>query len=571
MSFNLIEEQWIPILRTNGAPDRVGIRNALINAGDIRLTAASNPMDNITLLRFMLAVLMWCKPSMSDEDRKVLNGGTGIPEEWITNLGTPAKPAEAFNLLGDQERFFQDRQLLEVLLKERQRQWDARERKKATKGKSQRPTSLIDEDYRPIGDLLVEFPTETKSVHFRHVRDKEYGFCPACCALGIIRFCGWANAYGGGRYTSAINGPTPAYAVPYGTTLLQSLAMNWPSGTTEATKPPWLTNNAPSKDNLNSLHAFAWRSRQIWLGDQQPTMEPCSYCGDVARLIYQHVFTGNWKPPFATVGTQKKFWDKDSHLILEAKSTNSDNEDDSGSLDEDGINPDSSSIDSSASQKRKSTKPTQQTTLGFPSPGSSATAHNRFWRRAWRAILAGDDNRAGHTTMVVGPAANKGLYQDATVLNLPAVPTNASQEVRETINSLFSTTEQLMSVLRRSTLNPDRQHPNRKACLDARSPDLEAYFRMQVEQWLAIMATPDADASLNSYSEQLASKLYCIINDVVRSTTVGSPLRRREAMQRAAKALSETLRKYGSHSNKLPPSGGSTPKHQGPNAKESHK
>lgn len=292
-SFSLLTEPWIPVLRTNGRPDGVGIRDALTEAGRIRQIAASNPMDNVALLRFILAVLQWSKPELSDENRATLDSVDGIPNDWLMKLGPEAEPIAAFNLLGDGPRFFQDQS-----------------------------TSQND---RPIGDLLVEFPTETKSVHFRHVRDKQYGLCPACCAIGIIRFCGWANAYGGGRYTSAVNGPTPAYAVPHGDTLLQTLVMNWPSGNISEL-PPWLNDVAPQAASLNTITVFAWRSRKLWLGDRHTEGEPCAYCGRSTRLIKQLAFTGNWKPPFETQGQQKKFWDKDPHLILEEKTAREDGE-----------------------------------------------------------------------------------------------------------------------------------------------------------------------------------------------------------------------------------------------------
>lgn len=57
MSFNLLTQPWIPVLYANGRFDRVGICQALIEAERIRQIAASNPMDNVALLRFLLAVL----------------------------------------------------------------------------------------------------------------------------------------------------------------------------------------------------------------------------------------------------------------------------------------------------------------------------------------------------------------------------------------------------------------------------------------------------------------------------------------------------------------------------------
>lgn len=62
--FNLLESPWIPVLWRDGCVGRVGIRCALTEAGRIRQIAASNPMDNVALLRFLLAVLMWCKSEL---------------------------------------------------------------------------------------------------------------------------------------------------------------------------------------------------------------------------------------------------------------------------------------------------------------------------------------------------------------------------------------------------------------------------------------------------------------------------------------------------------------------------
>ncbi|MDP8239698.1 MAG: type I-E CRISPR-associated protein Cse1/CasA [Candidatus Hatepunaea meridiana] len=49
MCYNLLEENWIPVLYHNGDWKRVGIRRALEDAGNIRQIAASNPMDRVHL------------------------------------------------------------------------------------------------------------------------------------------------------------------------------------------------------------------------------------------------------------------------------------------------------------------------------------------------------------------------------------------------------------------------------------------------------------------------------------------------------------------------------------------
>ena len=50
-NYNLLVEDWIPVLKTNGICKRVGIRDALTQTGRIRQIAASNPMDNVAVLQ----------------------------------------------------------------------------------------------------------------------------------------------------------------------------------------------------------------------------------------------------------------------------------------------------------------------------------------------------------------------------------------------------------------------------------------------------------------------------------------------------------------------------------------
>lgn len=58
-NFNLLWEPWIPVLRSDGATQRLGILDTLKQAHNIRQIAASNPMDRIAILRFLLSVVYW--------------------------------------------------------------------------------------------------------------------------------------------------------------------------------------------------------------------------------------------------------------------------------------------------------------------------------------------------------------------------------------------------------------------------------------------------------------------------------------------------------------------------------
>ncbi len=82
-----------------------GHSQGLAEAGNIRQIAASNPMDNVALLRFLLAVLVWCKGDAKCALATLGHRSAGIPDDWLTKLD---QNKTAFNLLGDGERFYQD-------------------------------------------------------------------------------------------------------------------------------------------------------------------------------------------------------------------------------------------------------------------------------------------------------------------------------------------------------------------------------------------------------------------------------------------------------------------------------
>ncbi len=57
MDYSLLDEAWIPVLFKNGETIRLGMRDALAQASQIRQIAATNPIDRVAILRFLLALL----------------------------------------------------------------------------------------------------------------------------------------------------------------------------------------------------------------------------------------------------------------------------------------------------------------------------------------------------------------------------------------------------------------------------------------------------------------------------------------------------------------------------------
>ncbi len=132
MKFNLLDEQWIPVLYHNGECRRVSIRTALRDARRIRQIAASSPMDRVAVLRFLLAILYWCRGDPPDDAKEQMTED-GFPDEWFAEKFKAHH--DCFNLLGEGKRFYQV-------------------------ADAKRP--------RPVSDLIHEIPTGNNFWHFQH-------------------------------------------------------------------------------------------------------------------------------------------------------------------------------------------------------------------------------------------------------------------------------------------------------------------------------------------------------------------------------------------------------------------
>ncbi len=270
MSFNLLDERWIPILRTDGRAERIGIREALTNAGNIRQIAASNPMDNVALLRFLLAVLYWCKGNPPHDGNAISNDPFSVG-----SFSTLDANRDYFNLLGDGKRFYQDRAARRA---------------------------------RPVTDLIQEIPTGNNFWHFRHSTDYSDGLCPACCTMGLLRLPLFSVS-GLPNLKAGINGTPPAYVVPLGRSLLGTLFANW-SPFELLGDPAWVQPDicpTPGQD-VSLLTGLTLLSRRVWLHEPSEPPGLCMGCGARETALIRTC-------EFQTAGQQKNDRWHDPHVV----------------------------------------------------------------------------------------------------------------------------------------------------------------------------------------------------------------------------------------------------------------
>jgi len=274
MSYNLLEKDWIPVLWKTGQTTRVNIIKALTEAHRIRQIAATNPMDRVAILRFLLALLYWCEPD-PDESGHI----PGFPEDLTQKLNDHK---DQFELFSTGNSFYQDQQ--------------------------------ADGSPVPAIKLLHDLPSGTNIAHFRHLRDFLDGLCPACCALGLLRLSCFATASKKGpreQMTAGLHGNTPAYIIWTGRSLFQTFRLNRiTSHTVKGDAPAW--DGASESSPLGILKCLTWQSRRVLLAPPGVELSAgkCCYCGQKTDQLVKCIrFRPGWKRP------SKEPWEKDPHLF----------------------------------------------------------------------------------------------------------------------------------------------------------------------------------------------------------------------------------------------------------------
>ncbi|HOQ06056.1 MAG TPA: type I-E CRISPR-associated protein Cse1/CasA [Anaerohalosphaeraceae bacterium] len=455
-TYNLLEEKWIPVLYVNGKTERVGIWQALTDAHKIRQIAASNPMDRVALLRFLMAVLMWCKEDAKDALLKI----AGISEDWLTKL---KEHKTAFDLFDKKQPFMQD-------------------------------LTVKGEKANAATELIHDLPSGSALNHFRHTRDKVDGLCPACCAIGLIRWSCYATAGTKGRSKSmpaSLNGNTPAYAFPVCNTLLQCLGESLKRLTTSPNDTlSWLSNNRP--DKIGPLIALTWRSRSVLL--TMPTENDgmsCSYCGaNTGGLIREIRFQPGWRQI-----DPKQPGDADPHLV--------------------------------------------KGPVSYPSPNDNDSVEHSamLWRNLMKGVFKPTDtypiNSVPHDVVVLGSV--QALLKHCEMIRVKPVEGAVAKRVELTKHCA----DTLRFLVKSATLNQKtskNDHQEINAAVVLLTPDTEAQIQTALEQTLP---TEQNDSEAD---KKFLREIYePLVEQIVASTVTGSPLHRRAAKERALALLNKKI------------------------------
>lgn len=106
-SFNLIDEPWIPCLRSDGKPAELGIRDTFLQAHELREIRGDTPLETAVLHRLLLAILHRVFGPKRPSDWKQLWQHRPIDGAKLdAYLGNP-QISRRFDLFGSEHRFYQ--------------------------------------------------------------------------------------------------------------------------------------------------------------------------------------------------------------------------------------------------------------------------------------------------------------------------------------------------------------------------------------------------------------------------------------------------------------------------------
>lgn len=264
MNYNLLEDEWIPVLWKDGKTGRVGTIKALEYAGEIQCITLANPLDLFAAHRFILTLLYWKADRANGvkQVRESLLKDEKIPTDLLDDI---KKERGFFDLFDSNRPFLQD-------------------------------TSVCDnKEKKSVGSLFAELATGTNMAHFHHGDDENMRLCMRCVTLGMLRVVPWSQAGGAGLTPSVHNAP-PIMAIATGYNLAVTLGLNLVPLSVKEGVANWSGHFKPTDPTkpIPYLEALTWNPRRICLPAPEENEGICWRCGQsVVRLVGKIVYKKN--------------------------------------------------------------------------------------------------------------------------------------------------------------------------------------------------------------------------------------------------------------------------------------
>ena len=274
--FNVLQDGWIPVVDTYGRREKLGIRDTLARAHELRAVEDASPLVEYSVYRFLSVFLMDAlRPEELDTLEEILEYGQfdmGRIDEYIALCQSEGV---SFNLFDEQRPFMQTA-------------YDA----------------AIDREPKPVTTLNCELPTGNSHTHFDHRAPASVSFLPDQAMrqlLTALIFCtAAAQGYPSGVYASPllfeiVQGENLFETLVYTLIPTESIAMPFDD-------PPVLWRSkcavSPKKEVTSTswLRGMLFPTRRILLVPNESGNVPKVYYSQGENYVNKEV----WRDPFAT-------------------------------------------------------------------------------------------------------------------------------------------------------------------------------------------------------------------------------------------------------------------------------
>lgn len=192
MKFDVSTESWLPVIRADGTPVELGLRDVLVQAHEIRAIVDPMPTVEFGLYRLLVALVHDIfqpqdLPSWGEQWEAEEFDEASVEKYFAAN-------ADCFDLFDTQKPFLQS-------------------------------AGMEGEKSKPLAGLLPAIPSGTAANHFHHGDEDCFGVAAKMAARLLATIAPWMTA-GGAGLSPSINGAPPFYVLPMGDNLFQTLLLN---------------------------------------------------------------------------------------------------------------------------------------------------------------------------------------------------------------------------------------------------------------------------------------------------------------------------------------------------------
>lgn len=289
--WNILEQAWIAAAAHDGGWDMRSPLQVLRDAASLRVIAASSPLDEFAIHRFLTTILYWKSDSVGGVAalRSALRAGS-VPAEIIAALESERGN---FNLFDPKRPFLQD------------------------------PDAADPKPAKPVGSLFAEIATGTNIAHFDHSRDFESQLCVPCVVRGMLRLAPWSQS-GGAGLTPSIHGAPPIAIIPRGTTLAETLSLMLVDAAAPLGTPTWSGTFRPRSLDcpIPLLEGLTWNPRRVHIPSPSENGD-CHLCGAHGPIVNRITYKKNEavKKPKRADGKSESFDWHDPALLHSVKTS----------------------------------------------------------------------------------------------------------------------------------------------------------------------------------------------------------------------------------------------------------